>query len=258
MATSTRPTAALVRAVSPRLGEAELTFAERRPIDVSLAVDQHARYQRLLAGLGLQLVALPAAPDHPDGVFVEDLVVVIGRTAVVTRPGVPSRRSETQGLRDVLSRHGLEVIELVAPARLDGGDVLQVEDRVLVGLSTRTNQAGARALDRIVAPLGRRVVTTPVHGALHLKTAVTALPDGAVLADLRHVDRDDLRGRQIVEVAEAAGANVLTIGDTVIVSASAPATGELLVSRGFDVEVAEISEFEKAEAGPTCLSVLLP
>jgi dimethylargininase len=252
-----RPTAAIVRPVSPRLTEAEVTHVARRPVDVDRARAQHAAYCRLLAELDLEVLTAPAAPDHPDGVFVEDTVVVIGGLAVLTRPGAPSRRGEVTTVAPLLAARGLRTIEVTAPATLDGGDVLQVGETVFVGRSTRTSPAATAQLRALLTGLGRRVVPVDVSGALHLKTAVTALPDGTLLAVPDRVDVAALGGH-VVTVPEPAGANVLVVGRTVVVPASAPATADLVADRGWPVRTIDVSEFERVEAGVTCLSVLLP
>ena len=144
----------------------------------------------------------------------------------------------------------------VAPATLDGGDVLQLGRSLLVGRSSRTDDDAIAQLRRLVAPLGRTVRPVDVRGALHLKTAATALPDGTVLAVPTWLDTGALGDREVVPVPEPAGANALVVGDTVVLSASAPGTAALVADRGWDVRTVELDEFERVEAGPTCLSVL--
>ncbi|MPZ72760.1 MAG: N(G),N(G)-dimethylarginine dimethylaminohydrolase [Nitriliruptorales bacterium] len=252
---SSPPTTAFVRAPSPRLAEAELTFLERQDVDVERAGAQHAGYRDLLLRLGLEVVAFPEAPDQPDGVFVEDVVVVVDDAAILTRPGAPSRRGEVETVRADLVRRGFTVHALRQPATLDGGDVLQVGDTMYVGRTRRTNDGGAAQLARLVAPLGRRVVRVDVTGALHLKTAVTALPDGTFVALPDWFDSGAVRG-DVVVVPEPTGADVLLVGETVVVAASAARAAALIREHGFRVESVDISEFEKCEAGVTCLSVL--
>lgn len=250
--------AALVREVSPRLTEAEVTFLERTPVDLARARTQHAAYVDALRQQGLEIVHAPPLPDHPDGVFVEDAVVVVGYLAILTRAGAVSRRGEAASLSSVLADRGLDVVAMSSPATLDGGDVLQVEDTIFVGRTTRTNDAGIEQLRELVAPLGRSVVPVDVEAALHLKTAATALPAGRILANLDAVSREAFGERDVYGVAEAAGANALLLGDRVVLSAGAPRTAARLRSDGYDVQTVELSELEKVEAGPTCPSVLLP
>ena len=250
---------ALVREPSPRLADdAELTFLPRRPVDLALARAQHAAYIEVLTRLGAEVVWLPPLPACPDGVFVEDTVVIVDRLAVLTHPGAPSRRAEVDSLRPTLDRRGWATASIVAPATLDGGDVLQIGRTVYVGLSTRSDRRAVEQLAALLDPLGRSVIGVPIDGALHLKTAATALPDGTILAIGEALDVGAFHAHEVVEPPETAGANVLLVGPTVVVPTSAPMTAELIAGRGFDVVSVDLSELEKVEAGPTCLSVLLP
>lgn len=251
-------TAALVRPVATSLAAAELTHLARTDVDASLATAQHAAYCELLTGLGLSVIHVPPAPEHPDGVFVEDTVVVVDDLAVLSRPGAASRRGEVASVADVLVARGLATARIEAPGTLDGGDVLQVGDTVFVGRSTRTDDDAIAQLADLLAPLGRRVLAVDVPGALHLKTAATALPDGTVLAVPDWVDVAAFGPREVVAVPEPAGANALVVGDAVVLAASAPRTAGLVTARGWEVHTVDIDQFERVEAGVTCLSVLLP
>jgi dimethylargininase len=256
--TASIPGAALLRDVSPHLADAELTFRTREPIDVDRARAQHAAYAATLRDLGLRIVRVPAAPEHPDGVFVEDTVVVVDGFAVLTRPGAATRRREVADVGRVLAGLGFEVAAIPAPAHLDGGDVLRIGDEVIVGLSRRTDAAGAAALRELLGDRVRCVRTVGVTGALHLKTAATALPDGTIVAVPGWLAPDAFADRDVLAVPEPPGANVLPVGDTVVTTASAPLTGALIAAHGFEVVPVEVDELERAEAGVTCLSVLLP
>ena len=246
---------AFVREPSGRLAEAELTFLQPQSVEIELARAQHREYCSLLGRLGLKVVAFPEAPDHPDGVFVEDVVVIVDDVAILTRPGAPSRRGEVPTVRAELQRRGFTVESLRDPATLDGGDVLGVGDTLYVGRTRRTNDEAARQLAAIVKPLGRRVMQVDVTGALHLKTAVTALPDGTFVALPEWLDADALAG-PVVTALDPTGADVLLVDQTVVISSSAPRTAEVIRDLGWTVATVDISEFEKCEAGVTCMSVL--
>lgn len=251
------PRAAIVRVPSPRLAEVELTHLERHPIDPVRAAAEHARYLALLEGLGLTLRHAEPLPDHPDGVFVEDTAVVVDDLAVLARPGAPSRRGEVASVAEVLLDEGYRTAQLAAPGTLDGGDVLQVERTVYVGRTSRTNAVAIAQLEALLAPLGRVVVPVEVSGVLHLKSAATALPDGAIVVAPGRVDEVAFAGREVVQVPEPSGADVLLVGTTVVVAASAPRTAALLAARGLEVVTIDLAELEKAEAGVTCPSILL-
>lgn len=255
------PVAALVRSPVGDLATAELTFRERVPVDGEVARRQHAALVAVLAGLGLAIVEAPPLPGHPDAVFVEDVVVVVGDLAVLTRPGARSRRGERDSVRAALTGRGLDVVGLPGTGTLDGGDVLRLDDLVLVGRSTRTDEAGIAALSGVLAAQGRRVERVDVDGALHLKTAATVLPDGALVVRPDAVSTTALArltGREVLAASEPSGANVLTVGSTAVVSRSAPRTARALVDRGLDVVTVALDQLELVEAGPTCCCVLLP
>lgn len=256
----TRKPTAVVRRPSPDLGWAELTFLDRTPIDVDQAMAQHRSYVDLLAELGHPIMCLPELPHQPDGTFVEDTVVVVDGLAVLTRPGAPSRRPEVPSTRAAMTHLGCAITQVEPPATLDGGDVLQVGDTVLVGLSSRTNADGVDQLRRLLEPRRRDVRAVGVTGCLHLKTGATALPDGHTLLvapGTIDVEACERAGLSALPVVERGGANVLLSGSTVVMSAAAPRTAELVRKRGFTVRTLDLSELERAEAGPTCLSVLV-
>lgn len=249
---------ALVRAPSSRLAEGELTHLERTTVDQGLADEQWDAYVAALAAEGFDIVDVPPAEGHPDSVFVEDAVVVLGDTAIITSPGAESRRGETDGVRETVRELGLSVAQIDLPGTLDGGDVLQVGSTVYVGRGGRTNAEGIRQLRAIAAPLGYAVVAVTVTKALHLKSVVTALPDGTVIGAPKLVDNPAVFER-FLQVPEVAGSAVVVLGpDAVLMSAAAPKTAALIADLGYRVVTVDISEFEKLEGCVTCLSVRIP
>ena len=249
---------ALTRAVSPALGDCELTHLARVPIDVDRATAQHAAYERELAAAGYRIARVPAAPDLPDAVFVEDTAIVLPELAVVTRPGALSRRPELDAVAAVLSElRPLAYVE--APGTLDGGDVLVIGRTVFVGDTARSNRDGAHQLERILAPRGYAVQRVPVDGCLHLKTAVTRVAEETVLLNPEWVEphRFDAYRAIHTDPLEPYAANVLVAPDRVLVSAGHPRTGERLARLGATVVPIDVSELEKAEGGLTCCSILV-
>jgi dimethylargininase len=245
---------AIVRRPGPRLAEGLVEHLERVPVDLALATEQWAGYVDALHEAGWRTVEAPPADDCPDAVFVEDTAVVVGSQAVLTRPARSSRRGETAGVRQLLEALGVDVVEL-GGGTLEGGDVLKIGDTVLVGRSGRTDAAGLAAFRRLLRPLGKKVVGVPVTTVLHLKTAVTALPDGTVIGFPPFVDAPGLFER-FLPVPEADGSAVVDLGeDRLLMSASAPRTAALLGDLGYDVRTVPITEFEKLEGCVTCLSV---
>ena len=250
---------ALVRRPSPRLAEGIVTLIGRTPVDVDLARAQHDAYRAALVAAGWRLHEVAPADECPDSVFVEDSVVVSAGTAIMTRSGAPVRRAERAGVEAAVRELGLPVLRIDEPGTVDGGDILQVGQTVYVGLGDRTNAAGVEQLAAHLAPLGRTVVAVPLRGVLHLKSAVTALPDGTVLAWREDQAPFDDPAPPLLRVPEEAGAHVVPLGGTdVLIASSAPRTTELLAQRGLSPVIVDIGEFERLEGCVTCLSVLIP
>jgi dimethylargininase len=247
---------ALVRRPSPRLADGLVTHIERRPVDYGLAAEQWRTYVSALAEAGWHPIEVPPADACPDSVFVEDAVVVFDQLAVITRPGAPSRRGEIDAMPDVLADLRVDIASIEAPGTLDGGDVLKVGSTVYVGLGGRTNPDGVRQLRRLLTR-DWTVIAVPVTKVLHLKSAVTALPDGTVIGYEPLVD-DSRIFPSFRPMPEESGAHVVVLDEqSVLMAADCPRSVDLVENLGYDVVVVDISEFEKLEGCVTCLSVRL-
>jgi dimethylargininase len=250
----------------------------RAHIDVSRARVQHAAFCAALEGAGLPLLRLPEVPDLPDATFVSDSLVVLpaplpdrSPLVVVARPAIASRRLEVESvLRAAQARlpAGTRVVEVEDPGTLEGGDVVLYGDRIAIGLSRRTNLAGARVLADAALSLGYRPFLCPVADRLHLATAVTAVapdtligtaagfasldaggPDAAPPTEIRRLTLPD---------AELLGANVLALGGHAFLGAGNPTATRLLGESGLVIHDLELDEFALADGGPTCLVNILP
>jgi dimethylargininase len=247
---------ALTRKVSPNFASCQLEYLEREAIDVARATAQHREYEAALERLGVRVVSLPTEPDLPDCVFVEDPAVVLEEIAIITRMGTESRCGESESLATALAQFR-PVVRLSAPATLEGGDVVRIGKTLYVGLSRRTKAAGARQLAEIVEPHGYRVVPVQVTGCLPLKSACCVVRDDPVFANRALVDLRAFHCKMIDVPAEEPGAaDVLRIGNTVLIPASFPRTARLLEQSGFTVQPLDVSELQKAEAGVTCMSLV--
>ena len=246
---------AIVRAPADTLADGQLTHLERVPVDLELANAQWDEYVALLSNAGWDIVEVPVATGQADSVFVEDTMVLFGDTAVIGSPGADSRAGEIVEAERTVTELGLTIRRIEMPGTLDGGDVLKVGRTVYVGRGGRTNAEGIRQLRALVTPLGYTLVAVPVTKALHLKSAVTALPDGTVIGYAPLVDDPSVFGRYLA-VPEAEGVAVVVLADdTVLMSSAAPKSAALIADLGYRVLTADISEFEKLEGCVTCLSV---
>ena len=249
---------AIVRRPSEALSRCALTFLDRQPIDVARAGRQHDAYVAALRDCGVEVTVLPAQAELPDAVFVEDTAVVVDECAVVTRPGIESRRGETASIAEAL-RERRPLVEIREPGTLEGGDVLRIGRTLFAGETQRTNAEGIRQLAAALQPHGYDVILVRLTGCLHLKSAVTYAGMETVVLNPQWIDVDLFSQWQCVPVApeEPFGANVLLVGNTVHLAASAPLTRRKLDALGFDTRVLDTSEFEKAEAALTCLSLFI-
>jgi dimethylargininase len=260
---SARRTIAIVKRPAPSLAErCELTFIERTPISFDALQAQHRAYRDALAAAGAEMVDLDADKALPDSVFVEDAAVVLDELAILTRPGASTRRMEPERIAAELSKHRRRCERIQTPATLEGGDVLRIGRRVFIGSSTRTDRAGIEQLAGIVRRFGYETIPVEVRGSLHLKTACTALDDETLLLNPAWLDTTAFEGFGKIAVAddEPFAANVMRIGECLIANAAFPRTLERIRAhagrsgqRMIDVD---ISEFGKAEAGLSCMSLI--
>jgi len=249
---------AITRDVSSSLGSCELSYVPRSAIDVSVAAAQHQAYRSALESLGCRVLALPAEDGLPDAVFVEDVAVVLDEVAILTRPGAESRRAEVSSVAEVLARHRpLRTLE--APSTLDGGDVLRVGRSLYVGQSARSNAEGIAQLRERVAEFGYAVHSVPIHGCLHLKSAVTQVAWDTLLVQPAWVDPAAFVGFRLIEVdpGEEHAANALWLGRGVVYPACFPRTQRRLEDAGIAVTPVDVSELQKAEGAVTCCSLVL-
>ena len=248
---------AITRGVSPAIVNCELSFITRQPIDLEIARKQHRAYENLLETLGAHVLSLPAEPDLPDSMFVEDPAIVLDELAVIFPLGTASRRPEAASLTQAISRfRKLEHVTL--PGTLEGGDILRVGRRLFVGVTKRSNAEGIRQFAAILAPHHYEVIAVPVTGCLHLKSAVTCLGRNTLLANRAWFDPSPFSGYDWIDVdpAEPHAANALSLANTVIFPASFPRTRARIEAATFHVTPLDISELQKAESGLTCSSLI--
>ena len=248
---------AIIRAVSSALAECELSFIERIPINMDKAREQHHAYEAALASLGARVVSLPEEPELPDSMFVEDPAIVLEEIAVVFPLGTETRRREAASLAKAIAEfRKLEYVTL--PGTVEGGDILQIGRKLFVGLTTRTNEEGIRQFRTIVAPYGYEVITVPVTGCLHLKSAVTHLGKNVLLANRAWFDAAPLAGYEWIDVdpSEPHAGNALALNGSVLFPASFPLTLARIEAKGFRVLPIDIAELQKAESGLTCSSLI--
>lgn len=238
-----------------------LTTVDLGVPDVDLALAQHRAYCTALERLGCALTWLAADDRFPDSTFVEDTALILpGRGAILTRPGADSRAGEVDAMRAPLTTFFANAAQIVAPGTLDAGDVCEAEDHVFIGLSHRTNEAGAAQLAAWLATHGVSASTIDIRetpGILHLKSGVVALDTRTLLAIEVLADHPAFVGFTVLRVprGEEYAANAVRVNDAVLVADGYPATHALLRDAGFALEPLDMSEFAKMDGGLSCLSL---
>jgi len=252
-------TRAIVRPPGRNFAEGLTTSTLGRP-ELAKALEQHERYCRTLEACGLAVTRLEPDEQFPDSTFVEDTAVLAGECAVLTRPGAASRAGEVMGTARALVRHFEHLQRIPPPGTLDGGDVCQAGDRFFIGISGRTDEAGAAGLARILEGWG--FTATPVDirgipGILHLKSGIAYIGEGRLVAVAALASLEAFRDFSIVPVApeEEYAANCLRINDTVILPAGYPKLERALGEAGCATAALEMSEFQKMDGGLSCLSL---
>jgi dimethylargininase len=250
---------AFVRIPGPSYSDGLTTADEGRP-DLHVACAQHARYCQALRDCGLELTVLPADEAYPDGTFVEDTAVIAGRVATITRPGAPSRRGEVASIIAALQPLMPVLGTIEAPGTLDGGDVCQADEHFFIGLSARTNEAGAAQLVARLAQHGYTASTVDIRAhrtLLHLKSGLSYLGARRFVAQPGVPRAAAMDGYEFIETAagESYAANCVRVNDAVLVAEGYPLLAARLDQLGYAVRRIEMSEFRKMDGGLSCLSL---
>jgi len=227
----------------------------RRTINVARARRQHAGYCKTLTDLGLELIRVPRDDENADSCFIEDNAVIHQGKALICRMAKESRRGETGAVENVL-KGMVRVRRATAPATVEGGDVVHFSDRLLSGVTQRTNDHG---ISQMREWLEVKVDTVKDPSIVHLKSYVTYLSRDFVISTKRYSKHPALDGFTVLVVPEDEGyaADTLTIGDTVLMARGRPKSQALVKNAGFDVISLDVGEIEKCEGALTCLSLIL-
>ncbi len=221
-------------------------------------VAEHEAYVAALRELGLSVEVLPSLDDFPDALFTEDVALTFPEGVILLRPGAPTRAGEVEHIREPLAAHHSRLFEMTGPGYADGGDILRLADRVIVGLSARTDRTGAEELAGLLAELGYRaeIAETP-RGVLHFKTGCGLIDDSTILAVPALAGCPEFAGLEVVTTppGEEPAANILRIRDTILVGDRWSATHALLAARGAEIRLLPTDQIAHIDAGLSCMSL---
>ncbi len=232
------------------------TSLEGQP-DHDLALLQHQGYVEALKRCGLHVIILDPLENYPDSVFVEDVAICTSKCAVITNPGADSRNAETAFIEPALSKVFSNIEHIKTPGFLDGGDIMMVGDHFYIGLSARTNRAGAEELIRILSTYGFSASIIEVEGLLHLKTGIAYLENNIMLVHEILADHPEFSPytKIIVPPEEEYAANAIRVNDFVLLPSGYPVTADKLRRAGLKLIELPMSEFRKLDGGLSCLSL---
>ena len=218
---------------------------------------EHRAYVDALESLGVAVETLGSLDEFPDSLFVEDAALVFPDAAILLRPGAPSRAGEAAKIEPVLRRR-FETVLVLDEGHVDGGDVLVTPSAVLIGCSKRTDDGGARRLAELLARIGReaRIVATPPR-TLHLKSDCALLGEEQIIATPALAASGAFDGFELLvrPGGDEAGANLVRVGESVLVGAAFPATIDLIASLGLTPVPLETAEIARIDAGLSCMSL---
>jgi len=250
---------AIVRAPGANFAEG-LTTAGLGAPEFELALRQHEDYCQALRECGLALTTLQADLHYPDSTFVEDVAILTGRAAILTRPGALSRRGEVAGIRETLTQFFATFYAITPPGTVEGGDICEAEGHFFIGISQRTNEEGARQLAGFLSQAGctsTMVDIRDIHGLLHLKSGIAYLGEDRLVLINELAEMDAFHGYEIipVEPAENYAANCVRVNDRALIAGGFPGIEKTIRSFGYPVMALDMSEFQKMDGGLSCLSL---
>lgn len=246
---------AIVRPPSRSFRKCISSHPRRNELDLKLALEQHENYCTTLSELGLEVIKLPPDDDFPDSCFVEDTIVLHGNRAVIARPAIKSRRGEEISIENVM-REYKQTKRVQSPGTIEGGDVIHLDDKLISGLTQRTNLEGVTQTGNW---LKIPIETIRDLNIVHLKSYVTYLGDDTIVTTKRFVNHPILADytKIVIPDPEAYAANTLSYNGSVLIPKGHIESIQLLKDAGFDVLPHDVSEFEKCEGALTCLSILI-
>jgi dimethylargininase len=226
--------------------------------DYAAVLAEHGAYVDTLRSLGLEVDVLTADEAFPDSIFVEDPALVFTEGAIVLNLAATSRAGEAAVIAPALESRFERVLHMAGPGHADGGDVLVLPDRVLIGLSGRTDRAGAEELVRLLAQLAKKgeVAETP-PGVLHFKTGCSLIDEETVFALPQMASSPAFAGLRVVPVpaGEEKAANKLRIRDVALLGDGFPKSREFIEALGVRTIALKVDEIAKIDAGLSCMSL---
>ena len=234
-----------------------LTSANLGLPDFKKALVQHQDYIAALKECGLEVTILDADENFPDSTFVEDVALLTPFCAIITNPGAATRQQEIQSMIPVIKDFYKDIEFIQAPGTVEAGDIMMVADHYYIGLSARTNQAGAEQMINILEKYKMTGSVVSLTEVLHLKTGLGYLENNNLMASGEFLTKAEFQQYNLLEVDrdEAYAANSVWVNDIVLTPKGFPKTKKRIEAAGYIVREVDVSEFQKIDGGLSCLSL---
>ena len=234
-----------------------LTSANLGKPDFKLACEQHQKYIEALKLCGLEVDILEANENYPDSTFIEDIALLTPHCAIITNPGAPSRKEEAKDIIKTIEKYYTRIEFIREPGTIEAGDIMMVGDHYYIGLSERTNEAGANQMISILEKHEMTGSTIRLKKLLHLKTGIAYLENNNMLVCGELISHPEFQqfNKIIIPENESYAANCIWVNGSVVMPSGYPQAKKIITSYGYKTIDVDLSEFQKLDGGASCLSL---
>ena len=219
--------------------------------------EEHSNYIKAINEAGLQIKLLESLEEYPDSIFVEDPALTYKSNVIILNPFDPSRNGEKNIIKNEI-KHFFDNILFVEDGFVEGGDILNINNHFIIGLSNRTNKLGADNLSKILQSLGATVeIRKTPDDILHFKSECSIIDDDTILVSNKMAQLDYLKSHyHLIElpIGEEGAANALRINDKLLLPDGFIKAEEIL-SNKYNIIKVKVDEIAKVDAGLSCMSL---
>ena len=222
-----------------------------------IVLEEHYNYIKSIREAGLKINLLEPLEEYPDSIFVEDPALAYKSNIIILNPFDPTRNGEKNIIKNEI-KHLFNKIFFVEDGFIEGGDILNISNHFIIGLSERTNKLGAENLSNILKNLGATVeICKTPKGILHFKSECSVLDNDTILVSSNMAKLDYLKSNfKLIElpIGEEGAANSLRINDKLLLPDGFVQAEEIL-SKNYNIIKIKVNEIAKVDAGLSCMSL---
>ena len=222
-----------------------------------IIAEEHSNYIKAIEEAGLQIQLLESLEEYPDSIFVEDPALTYKSNVIILNPFDPSRNGEKNIIENEI-KDLFDNILFIEDGFVEGGDILNINNHFIIGLSNRTNQLGAENLSTILQGLDATVeICKTPDDILHFKSECSVIDDDTILVSNKMAQLNYLRSNyQLIELplGEEGAANSLRINNKLLLPDGFEKAEEIL-SKKYTIIKVKVDEIAKVDAGLSCMSL---